>query len=69
MFIIIILKYNYSLGCIQTISIIGPVFGYLLGSICAGIYVDIGFVDMGKYRSDSKIILRCGGQPYFKVEA
>ncbi|XP_023681683.1 solute carrier organic anion transporter family member 1C1-like isoform X2 [Paramormyrops kingsleyae] len=36
----------FYIGCIQTISIIGPVFGYLLGSICAGIYVDIGFVDM-----------------------
>uniref|UniRef100_A0AAY4EFJ1 Solute carrier organic anion transporter family member n=1 Tax=Denticeps clupeoides TaxID=299321 RepID=A0AAY4EFJ1_9TELE len=34
------------IGCVQTISIIGPVFGYLLGSFCAKIYVDIGFVDM-----------------------
>ncbi|XP_056137558.1 solute carrier organic anion transporter family member 1C1-like, partial [Lampris incognitus] len=34
------------IGCIQTISIIGPVFGYLLGSLCAKIYVDIGYVDM-----------------------
>ncbi|XP_030630849.1 solute carrier organic anion transporter family member 1C1-like [Chanos chanos] len=34
------------IGCVQTISIIGPVFGYLLGSLCAKIYVDIGFVDM-----------------------
>ncbi|KAM9754625.1 solute carrier organic anion transporter family member 1C1-like isoform 1-T4 [Menidia menidia] len=34
------------IGCVQTISIIGPVFGYLLGSLCARIYVDIGFVDM-----------------------
>ncbi|XP_066561698.1 solute carrier organic anion transporter family member 1C1 isoform X2 [Amia ocellicauda] len=36
----------FYIGCVQTISIIGPVFGYLLGSLCARIYVDIGFVDM-----------------------
>ncbi|XP_055365516.1 solute carrier organic anion transporter family member 1C1-like isoform X2 [Betta splendens] len=34
------------IGCVQTISIIGPVFGYLLGSLCARIYVDVGYVDM-----------------------
>ncbi|XP_056138757.1 solute carrier organic anion transporter family member 1C1-like [Lampris incognitus] len=33
-------------SCVQTISVIGPVFGYLLGSLCAKIYVDIGFVNM-----------------------
>jgi len=36
------------IGCVQTISIIGPVFGYLLGSLCAKIYVDVGYVDMGE---------------------
>uniref|UniRef100_A0A3B5MVL9 Solute carrier organic anion transporter family member n=1 Tax=Xiphophorus couchianus TaxID=32473 RepID=A0A3B5MVL9_9TELE len=34
------------IGCIQTIAIIGPVFGFLLGSLCAKIYVDVGYVDM-----------------------
>uniref|UniRef100_A0A674NG86 Solute carrier organic anion transporter family member n=1 Tax=Takifugu rubripes TaxID=31033 RepID=A0A674NG86_TAKRU len=38
---------DYSnIGCVQTISVVGPVFGYLLGSLCAKIYVDIGFVSM-----------------------
>ncbi|XP_076861702.1 solute carrier organic anion transporter family member 1C1 isoform X2 [Brachyhypopomus gauderio] len=36
----------FYIGCIQTVSVIGPVFGYLLGSLCAKIYVDIGFVNM-----------------------
>ena len=38
----------YVLGCIQTISVIGPVFGDLLGSLCAKIYVDFEYVDMGE---------------------
>ncbi|XP_054844657.1 solute carrier organic anion transporter family member 1C1 isoform X2 [Eublepharis macularius] len=33
-------------GCVQTVAIIGPIFGFLLGSLCAKLYVDIGFVDM-----------------------
>ncbi|KAM8769691.1 solute carrier organic anion transporter family member 1C1-like isoform 1-T3 [Acanthopagrus schlegelii] len=36
----------FYVGCVQTISVVGPVFGYLLGSLCAKIYVDIGFVKM-----------------------
>uniref|UniRef100_A0A3P8W3J8 Solute carrier organic anion transporter family member n=1 Tax=Cynoglossus semilaevis TaxID=244447 RepID=A0A3P8W3J8_CYNSE len=42
------------IGCVQTISIIGPVFGYLLGSLCAKIYVDIGYVDEGEYKCDAR---------------
>ncbi|XP_076198618.1 solute carrier organic anion transporter family member 1C1 isoform X2 [Aptenodytes patagonicus] len=33
-------------GCVQTVAIIGPMFGFLLGSLCAKLYVDIGFVDL-----------------------
>ncbi|XP_037099221.1 solute carrier organic anion transporter family member 1C1-like [Syngnathus acus] len=36
----------FYIACIQTIALLGPVFGYLLGSYCANIYVDIGFVDL-----------------------
>ncbi|NWR18287.1 SO1C1 protein, partial [Emberiza fucata] len=36
------------IGCVQTVAIIGPIFGFLLGSLCAKLYVDIGFVDLGK---------------------
>ncbi|XP_007420997.1 solute carrier organic anion transporter family member 1C1 isoform X1 [Python bivittatus] len=37
----------FYIGCVQTVAIIGPIFGFLLGSLCAKLYVDIGFVDMG----------------------
>ncbi|XP_056908761.1 solute carrier organic anion transporter family member 1C1-like isoform X1 [Takifugu flavidus] len=36
----------FYIGCVQTMSVIGPVFGYLLGSLCAKIYVDFEYVDM-----------------------
>lgn len=36
----------FYLACIQTVGIMGPMFGYLLGSYCAKIYVDIGAVDL-----------------------
>nr|XP_006121346.1 solute carrier organic anion transporter family member 1B3 isoform X1 [Pelodiscus sinensis] len=35
------------IACLHTIAMIGPMFGYLLGSLCASLYVDIGFVDLG----------------------
>ncbi|KAK2892581.1 hypothetical protein Q8A67_012569 [Cirrhinus molitorella] len=31
-------------GCLHTIGVIGPIFGYSLGSLCASLYVDIGLV-------------------------
>ncbi|XP_075883265.1 solute carrier organic anion transporter family member 1C1-like [Nelusetta ayraudi] len=34
------------IGFVQTVSVIGPIFGYLLGALCAKIYVDFGYVDM-----------------------
>uniref|UniRef100_A0A3Q3W9B9 Solute carrier organic anion transporter family member n=1 Tax=Mola mola TaxID=94237 RepID=A0A3Q3W9B9_MOLML len=30
----------------KTITLLGPMFGFLLGSYCAKLYVDIGYVDM-----------------------
>lgn len=42
-------------GCVQTISVIGPVFGYLLGSLCAKIYVDFEHVDMGEEDKRRKV--------------
>uniref|UniRef100_A0A8C7FSG7 Solute carrier organic anion transporter family member n=1 Tax=Oncorhynchus kisutch TaxID=8019 RepID=A0A8C7FSG7_ONCKI len=34
------------LACLQTVGILGPVFGFMFGSFCAKIYVDIGSVDL-----------------------
>ncbi|NXE63938.1 SO1C1 protein, partial [Calcarius ornatus] len=34
-------------GILHTIAMMGPMFGFLLGSLCAKLYVDIGFVDPG----------------------
>ncbi|KAJ0015574.1 hypothetical protein NQD34_009194 [Periophthalmus magnuspinnatus] len=36
----------FYIACLQTIAVLGPMFGFLLGSLCAKLYVDIGFVDM-----------------------
>ncbi|NXJ03783.1 SO1C1 protein, partial [Odontophorus gujanensis] len=35
-------------ACLHTIAMLGPMFGFILGSLCARLYVDIGFVDLGK---------------------
>lgn len=37
----------YPPACIHTVGILGPMFGFLMGSFIAKIYVDIGFVDLG----------------------
>ncbi|XP_071589161.1 solute carrier organic anion transporter family member 1C1-like isoform X1 [Heliangelus exortis] len=34
-------------ACLHTTAMMGPMFGFLLGSLCAKLYVDIGFVDLG----------------------
>ncbi|XP_041254515.1 solute carrier organic anion transporter family member 1C1-like [Onychostruthus taczanowskii] len=34
-------------ACLHTIAMMGPMLGFLLGSLCARLYVDIGFVDPG----------------------
>ncbi|XP_035167684.1 solute carrier organic anion transporter family member 1C1-like [Oxyura jamaicensis] len=34
-------------ACLHTIGMFGPMFGFLLGSLCAKLYVDVGFVDLG----------------------
>lgn len=35
-------------ACLQTIILIGHIFGFLVGSFCAKLYVDVGSVDLGK---------------------
>uniref|UniRef100_A0A8C1MX47 Solute carrier organic anion transporter family member n=1 Tax=Cyprinus carpio TaxID=7962 RepID=A0A8C1MX47_CYPCA len=37
---------NIGTACLQTIMLLGPMFGFLLGSLCAKLYVDIGFVSV-----------------------
>ncbi|KAM9328382.1 solute carrier organic anion transporter family member 1C1 [Pholidichthys leucotaenia] len=36
----------FYIACLQTITLLGPMFGFLLGSYCARLYVDIGYVDV-----------------------
>lgn len=36
----------FYLACIHTVGILGPMFGFMLGSYLAKIYVDVGFVDL-----------------------
>uniref|UniRef100_A0A8C7GF77 Solute carrier organic anion transporter family member n=1 Tax=Oncorhynchus kisutch TaxID=8019 RepID=A0A8C7GF77_ONCKI len=36
----------FYIACLQTITLLGPMFGFLLGSLCASLYVDIGYVDL-----------------------
>ncbi|XP_075409178.1 solute carrier organic anion transporter family member 1C1 isoform X2 [Tenrec ecaudatus] len=44
----------FYIGCVQTVAIIGPIFGFLLGSLCAKLYVDIGFVPLDHVTMTSK---------------
>ncbi|XP_043943748.1 solute carrier organic anion transporter family member 1A2-like [Protopterus annectens] len=36
----------FYVGIVQTVSVIGPLAGYMLGSLCAKLYVDIGYVNL-----------------------
>ncbi|XP_034019483.1 solute carrier organic anion transporter family member 1C1-like [Thalassophryne amazonica] len=36
----------FYIACLQTITLLGPMCGFLLGSYCAKLYVDIGYVDL-----------------------
>ncbi|KAM4569493.1 solute carrier organic anion transporter family member 1C1 isoform 1-T2 [Odontesthes bonariensis] len=44
----------FYIACLQTITLLGPMFGFLLGSYCARLYVDIGYVDMESVTITSK---------------
>ncbi|XP_056311155.1 solute carrier organic anion transporter family member 1C1-like [Danio aesculapii] len=35
----------FYIGCLNTVKGIGPFFGFMLGSLCANLYVDIGLVN------------------------
>lgn len=37
---------SFYIGILHTITLVGPMFGFLLGSFCAKLFVDIGFVDL-----------------------
>nr|XP_056702584.1 solute carrier organic anion transporter family member 1A2-like [Euleptes europaea] len=34
------------IGCLQIATVLGPLFGLMLGSYCAQLYVDVGFIDL-----------------------
>lgn len=36
------------IACLEAVAVMGPMFGYVLGSLCAQLYVDFGFVNTGK---------------------
>ncbi|XP_078091444.1 solute carrier organic anion transporter family member 1C1-like [Mustelus asterias] len=45
---------SFYIGILYTVALIGPLFGYLLGSFCAKLFVDIGFVDLERVTITSK---------------
>ncbi|CAN0410436.1 unnamed protein product [Lampetra planeri] len=36
----------FYLGCIMTVGLMGPAVGFLIGSFCARLFVDLGFINM-----------------------
>lgn len=38
----------FYIGCVQTAAVIGPIFGFLLGSLCASLFVDVGAVNLDR---------------------
>ncbi|XP_015270229.1 PREDICTED: solute carrier organic anion transporter family member 1A4-like, partial [Gekko japonicus] len=36
----------FYIGCLQIATVLGPLFGLMLGSYCAQLYVDVGFIDL-----------------------
>uniref|UniRef100_S4RKE6 Solute carrier organic anion transporter family member n=1 Tax=Petromyzon marinus TaxID=7757 RepID=S4RKE6_PETMA len=36
----------FYLGCVMTVGLIGPAVGFLVGSVCTKLFVDVGFVNM-----------------------
>ncbi|CAL8242124.1 unnamed protein product [Merluccius merluccius] len=44
----------FYIACIQTVGILGPMLGFMLGSFCAKIYVDIGSVDLDSVSINDK---------------
>ncbi|KAG7267880.1 hypothetical protein CRUP_033006 [Coryphaenoides rupestris] len=44
----------FYIACIQTVGILGPMLGFMLGSYCAKIYVDIGSVDLDSVSINDK---------------
>ncbi|XP_003792543.1 solute carrier organic anion transporter family member 1B3 isoform X1 [Otolemur garnettii] len=45
---------SFYIGCLNSIAMIGPIIGFILGSLCAKLYVDIGFVDLSTIRITPK---------------
>ncbi|XP_067915028.1 solute carrier organic anion transporter family member 1C1-like isoform X2 [Heterodontus francisci] len=37
-------NFAFYLGCMYTVGLLGPIFGFVLGSLSAGLFVDVGFV-------------------------
>ncbi|XP_059842768.1 solute carrier organic anion transporter family member 1C1 [Hypanus sabinus] len=45
---------SFYIGILHTVTLVGPVFGFLLGSYCAKLFVDIGFVDLERVTLTSR---------------